>query len=42
MKNDELILYRYENDNKKISDKEKIEIKYRIIKRQNRNALIYR
>lgn len=41
MKNDELILYRYENDNKKISDKEKIEIKYRILKRQNRNALIY-
>lgn len=41
MKNDELILYKYENDNKKISDKEKREIKYRIIKRQNRNALIY-
>lgn len=41
MKNDELILYKYENDNKKISDKEKIEIKYRILKRQNRNALIY-
>ena len=31
MKDEELILYKYENDNKKISDKEKREIKYRII-----------
>ena len=41
MKDEELILYRYENDNKKISDKEKIEIKYRISRRQNRNTLIH-
>ena len=41
MKDEELILYRYENDDKKISDKEKIEIKHRILKKQNRNALIY-